>query len=161
MGFLPHLAEVERLNSKLGQSETSLSKQTFPREMGHFVPLDKRDLLYLHLVLPVPHSSSLKLFLVSANTSLNALQKTEPQAALCCSSHGPPPVQQGKWQQGHCNQQQMKKDFLSWACKQLVPYTLYFSIWENQVWDRHHKSNLKSNLTEFYALQQSRVSKGV
>lgn len=66
---------------------------------------------------------------------------------------------QGCWQsplqQGHCNGQQLKKDFLSWACKQLVLCTLYFSIWETQVWDRHYKSNLKSNLTEFYTLQQS------
>lgn len=66
---------------------------------------------------------------------------------------------QGCWQsplqQGHCNGQQLEKDFLSWACKQLVLCTLYFSIWETQVWDRDYKSNLKSNLTEFYALQQS------
>lgn len=45
MGFFPHLAEVERLNSKFGQSETSSSKKTFPGEMGHFVPLDKTSLV--------------------------------------------------------------------------------------------------------------------
>lgn len=55
----PHPAEMEAKLSKSGQSDASLSEQQCPGEMGHFVPLDKIDPSYLHLMLLVPRSSSL------------------------------------------------------------------------------------------------------
>lgn len=50
-------------------------------------------------------------------------------------------------QQGHFDRQQLKMDFLSWVCKQLLLHSPHLSIWESQVWDRHYNSNLESNLT--------------
>lgn len=52
------------------------------------------------------------------------------------------PILVGEQQQGHFNERQLKK-----VCNHLLLYSPYFSIWENQVWDRCYHSNLKSNLT--------------
>lgn len=86
-------------------------------------------------------------------------------AAPCWSGRGSSrswgPFRQGNRQQGHFNGQQLKKDFLSWVRKQLLLYSLYFSIWENQVWGRRYNSNLKSKVTGLYTLQQKWGSKGV
>lgn len=50
-------------------------------------------------------------------------------------------------QQGHFDGQQLKRDFLSWVCKQSLLYGPYLSLWESQVWGRHYNRNLESNLT--------------
>lgn len=99
MGFPPsyhhhHIQWRWRLNRKPGQSDASLSKQPCPGEMGRFVPLDKIDPSYLHLMLPVPPSFSLRSFAEAflppppPNTTLNTLQKRGLPAALCWSCRG-------------------------------------------------------------------------
>lgn len=58
--------------------------------MGHFVPLDKRDLLYLHLVLPVPHIFSLSSFA----EAFPCLPKHNPKCTTENRAAGSPVLQQ-------------------------------------------------------------------